>query len=86
MATKKIMSDAVLDLAAGFVRKQQGAWEHEDWEKFLADAEKLGVEMSDETRRNLGNILEAAKFFYGLEPAKKPAARKAPAKKKAAAE
>lgn len=82
MAAKNLV-DKVLELSGKFVVSQAGAWEHDDWERFLVDAAKLGVELSDESRRNLGNILEAAKFFYvpdGPPPAKKAAA---PRKKKA---
>lgn len=83
MATTKSMPEKVLDLAAKFVTRQQGIWEHADWEVFLADAGKLGLELSDETRRNLGNILEAAKSFWGAEPVKKPTARRSAPKAKA---
>lgn len=77
------MPEKVLDLAAKFVTRQQGIWEHADWEAFLAEAGKLGLELNDETRRNLGNILEAAKSFWGVEPVNKSAARRSPPKAKA---
>lgn len=83
MATTKSMPEQVLELAAKFVTRQQGVWEHADWEVFLGDAGKLGLDLSDETRRNLGNILEAAKSFCGIEPMTKPVARRSAPKAKA---
>jgi len=99
MAAKKNELEKVLDLAGGFVTKQQGAWGHQDWESFLKKAAKAGVEIDDEGKRNLGNMLEAAKFIYhradikvDAKPAKKKSATKPaasaakkPAKKKVAA-
>lgn len=75
MAAKNL-SQKVLDLAGKFVARQEGAWEHTDWEIFLEEAAGLGIELTDESRRNLGNILEAAKFFYGMTPIKKRRSRK----------
>lgn len=83
-----------VDLAYTFVNSHQGCWEHEDWETFLEDVAKTGITIDDEVKRNLGNILEALKFFYhaGLtcgcccaEAAEKAPAKKAPAKAKAKA-
>ncbi|MDQ1258136.1 MAG: hypothetical protein QG656_2745 [Candidatus Hydrogenedentes bacterium] len=88
----KSMYEKVLELCAQFVVKRKGAWEHDDWERFLIKAAQAGVELSDESKRNLGNILEGAKYFYlaapppaPKKPAKKRASKKA-APKKAAAE
>ncbi len=75
MAAKNL-SQKMLDLAGKFVARQEGAWEHADWETFLEETAELGVELTDETRRNLGNILEAAKYFYSLTPVKKRHGRK----------
>lgn len=81
----------VLDLVGKFVTKQKGTWNHEDWENLLASVEKLGYSMDDETKRNLGNVLESSKYFYLSMPkaaskkkasAKKAATKKAPARKK----
>ncbi|HNR30245.1 MAG TPA: hypothetical protein PKI11_05110 [Candidatus Hydrogenedentes bacterium] len=70
MAAKRL-SQKVLDLAGKFVAGQDGAWEHADWELFAEEAAALGFELTDESRRNLGNILEAAKYFHCLPPLKK---------------
>jgi hypothetical protein len=88
MAAKN-MTQKILDLAGEFVTKQQGDWDHAAWEGFVADMDKLGVPSTDEAKRNIGNIIEAAKYFYLLAPSPavpgKPAAKpKAPAKSKAA--
>jgi len=78
MAAAKSSVEKLLELAGQFITKQQGIWEHEDWEALLTKAGALGMPMDDECKRNLGNILEAGKYFFGSMP-------QAPAKKKAAA-
>ncbi len=79
----------LMNLAATFVVDQKGRWNHSDWESFLIKAEALGIRADDETKRNLGNMLEAAKHFHaalpGAAPKKKAAAAKKPAAKKKAA-
>jgi len=87
MATKTVLQE-VLDLVGKFVVKHDGSWGHADWEDFLDDATKAGVIVTDETKRNLGNILETSKFFYAMGPGaapKKAAAKSAPKKPKAKA-
>ncbi len=84
MATHTV--HALLAEAGKFVVSQKGVWNHDDWERLLAQVEKMNLKLTDECKRNLGNILEAAKYFY-LKlplPAEAPA-KKAPAKKKAKA-
>lgn len=74
----------LLDCAGQFVSKQNGNWNHDEWEGFLATATKVGFELDcDEARRNLGNILEASKFFLSTMPAA-CAPKKAASKAKAA--
>ena len=98
MAAKKHAVQDILEAAGQFVLSQKGDWDHAAWEEFLVKIAGLGIEVCDESKRNLGNILEATKFFYGkvpccdggctiaeAKPAKKAAAKKAPAKKKVAA-
>lgn len=81
MATRNILRK-VFDLAEAFVSKQNGVWEHTDWEAFLESITRDGIPVTDETKRNLGNILEAGKYFLAVETAA-PAMKKAPAKPKA---
>jgi hypothetical protein len=87
----KTTLEALLDLVGTFVVAQNGTWEHEQWETLLLTAGKLGIVVDDESKRNLGNILESCKYFFGngctCEPTKtavkKPAAKaKAKAKPK----
>lgn len=88
MAAKKNEVQKLLELAGDFVTKRNGDWDHEEWEGFLKKAEKIGAVSDDQGKRNLGNILEAAKFFYqraDIEPSK-PSKAKAKSKPKAAAE
>lgn len=79
MAAKTVLQK-VLDLAGKFVSTHDGNWGHAEWEDLVADAAAQGIEPTDETKRNLGNILESCKYFHGSAPA---AAAKPKAKVKA---
>jgi len=68
MPAAKNSLQKVLDLAGKFVTKQHGEWNHDEWEALLPKVAKMGFEMGDETKRNLGNILEASKHFYHNGP------------------
>lgn len=83
MAPSKNALQKVLELAGSFVTTQRGSWEHADWESFLSKIADQGIEVTDETKRNAGNILEASKYFYQL-PTTAPAKKKASAAKKPA--
>ena len=75
MAAKSKMQK-VLDLAGEFVIAQKGSWGHAEWEGFLAKVAALDIEITDESKRSLGNILESCKCFYcdgDVAPAKKAA-------------
>ena len=74
----------VLSLAGEFVAGQKGVWGHDAWEALVGKVAALGIEMDDEAKRNLGNILESCRHFHALCPACAPA-KKAPAKAKAKA-
>lgn len=82
---KKTLVQQVLDTAGKFVSGQKGQWGHEEWEKLVAEIEALGIEPSDETKRNLGNIIESCRHFQTMEPAPKTAKKRTPSRKKAAA-
>jgi len=71
----------LFDLAAKFVTSQQGNWSHNDWEDLLEKVDKTGFCINDDTKRNLGNLLEAGKFFYNALPQNPPKRRSAPRKK-----
>ncbi len=83
--TNKIQK--LLSLAGKFIAERNGEWNHGDWETFLDEAGKLGFDHNDEAKRNLGNMLEAGKYFYHVLPATttKKAATKSKAKPKAKA-
>jgi non-homologous end joining protein Ku len=86
MATSSKSSlQELLDMAGRFVEQQRGRWEHKDWEKFLDQVNKAGVELTDEVKRNLGNVLEASKHFYSkvsvVPDKKKPRAKSKPKSK-----
>lgn len=81
----KITLQELLDFAGGFVARQKGVWEHDEWEALLKKVAETGLELNDETKRNLGNILESVKYFYPMmatAPTARPAARKNVAAKK----
>jgi len=94
MAGKKEVVRDVLEIAAEFVIKRKGTWEHAEWEAFLKKAGKAGAPEGEAGEKILGAILESAKGLYHAldEPAppkaakaKKAAAAK-PSRKKAAAD
>ena len=72
---KKLMG-IVSDQVAQFVEKTKGKWDHLGWEKFVKDIQKKGIDLTDETRSNLGVILESAKRFYSNLPLKAPKVKK----------
>lgn len=80
-STNKNPMQHFLNMAGDFVAEQKGKWEHKDWEAFLEQVQKAGWELSDELKKNLGNILEATKQFYiGVSkiPNKKPVGKSKP--------
>ncbi len=52
------------DLTAKFIEKTKGQWEHLEWEKFVKDIQQKGIDLTEETRSFLGEILENSKKFY----------------------
>jgi hypothetical protein len=83
MPTKHPM-EKILKTAGDFVIAQKGDWDHDAWEGLLASVSGLGLDVEDDFKRNLGNVLEATKYFYYNLPAETPK-KKAPAKAKAKA-
>ena len=82
---KKTTVSKVLDLVKKFLEKHEGTWDHSAWESLVEELESIGLTANDEMRRNLGNILEACKYFHGQEPTKQVTKVKAKAKPKAKA-
>lgn len=81
MPVKKSPLEKLVSLASDFVIKQKGAWGHEEWENLVAAVVKEGFALEDEGKRNLGNVLEALKYFYLQSPPTETAAK--PKKKSA---
>jgi hypothetical protein len=73
----KTQLQKILDLAGQFVTAHKCVWSHADWEELLKQLAALGIAITDESKRNLGNILESCKCFYSEAeaPAKKTTAR-----------
>ena len=82
---KKATVSKVLDLVKKFIEKHDGVWDHSAWESLVEELQSSGLSADDEMRRNLGNILEACKYFLGQEPTKQSTKAKAKAKPKAKA-
>lgn len=82
MARKKNPIDDLVSRTSEFVEKQKGRWDHAAWEKLVKDVASHGVEMSDDARRHLGNMLEAVKHFYNALSTEPKAKKKGGAKKK----
>ena len=82
MASKKNPIEDLVSRTSKFVEKQKGRWDHAAWEKLVKDVSTTGVEMTDDTRRHLGNMLEAVKHFY-TELGKEPKSAKSKSKPKA---
>ncbi len=47
-----------------FIIKTSGSWGHSDWERFLDELSEKGIELTDETRSYLGEVLESIKELY----------------------
>ena len=66
MTTDKTEFKKMRTLAETFVDSHRGRWEHDDWEKLLANARKAGLDVDDnEVRRKLGDLLERGKRNFG---------------------
>ncbi len=70
-ATTKVkgMQNSTLEIAksAGkFIKDTKGVWDHEEWESFLKELQKKGVNLNDEMIIYIGNVLESAKGLYNV--------------------
>ena len=82
--TGRKMHAEIAEQAADLVEKTKGKWEHLDWESFVEDIQKKGVELTEDAKRDLGEMLESAKKFYSTLPHDKPKTRGTKGAKKAA--
>ncbi len=56
--------DILIDLSRKFVENKTGVWDHTAWLDFLTDAQKRGIELTDEMKTHLGSVLESMKKVY----------------------
>ncbi len=75
---ENVMSD-ISDHTVNFMKKTKGVWDQPGWEAYLKDLQKKGIDLTDETRSYLGEILEASRKIYSVLP---PIVSKAEAPKK----
>jgi len=73
----------LLEIASEFVERQNGWWEHPDWESFLNILNSEGYNLSEEVQASIGSILEIFKEYYHsngfetiIEKRRKPSAPK----------
>jgi len=65
MASEKITKlEELTKLAADFVTRQKGLWDHAAWTDFLTSVRTKGFDISEEMQSGLGDMLEAMKRFY----------------------
>jgi hypothetical protein len=50
--------------AIDYFKKTKGAWDQSEWEAYLNNVQKKGIELTDETRSYLGEVFESLKGFY----------------------
>ncbi|MBF0458031.1 MAG: hypothetical protein HQK99_09070 [Nitrospirae bacterium] len=56
----------IAENTVSFINKTKGSWDHSGWETYLKTMQKKGTELSDETVKYLGSVLETSKELYHL--------------------
>ncbi len=51
-----------------FIEQTKGVWDHAGWENFLNDIQKKGIQITEDTKSYIGDILESTKKFYASLP------------------
>jgi predicted flap endonuclease-1-like 5' DNA nuclease len=65
MAAKKSVGlEDLAKFASDFVTAQKGMWDHAAWTDFVSSLKARGFDISGDTQRNLGELLEAMKRIY----------------------
>ena len=65
MATVRTSTlEELTKLAADFVKKQNGLWDHAAWMDFVSNVQTKGFDISRDMQWNLGSLLEAMNQFY----------------------
>ncbi len=60
--------NTIKEQAIEFVQANKNGWDHSAWEKLLADIKSSGVNLTDETRTYLGNLVEALRKLSNTNP------------------
>ncbi len=66
--TAKEVMGSVSDQTVKFVEKTKGSWDHLGWESFLKDIKEKGINITDDTKSYIGDILESVKKVYHSLP------------------
>ncbi len=72
---ENVMSD-ISELTVNFIKKTKGVWDQSGWETYLKDLQTKGVNLTDETRSYLEEVLKASKELYTISPEVSKAAPK----------
>jgi hypothetical protein len=60
--------NTVFNNSAAFIKRQQGVWDHDEWEDFVRTMQENTRTWSEGMEAYLGGVLESLKVFYGLFP------------------
>ncbi len=59
------MSD-ISELTVKFITKHKGTWDQSGWEAYLKVLQKKGIDLTDETKAYLEEVLESTKELYSV--------------------
>lgn len=54
----------IKDHTVKFVSAHKDGWDHKAWEKLLEDLNKEGIVLTEQTKKYLGNLVEATQKLY----------------------
>lgn len=57
---------SIAENTVDFIKKTKGEWDQTGWETYLKEIQKKGMELTDETTKYLGTVLETSKDLYFL--------------------
>lgn len=60
---ENVMADISND-TIDYFKKTKGLWDQAEWEAYLNNIQKKGIDLTDETRSYLGEVFESLKGFY----------------------
>ncbi len=64
---ENVMSD-ISEYSVNFIKRTKGIWNHSEWEIFLKDFQKKGIDLTEETSSYLGQFLETVREIYIILP------------------